>query len=59
MASAISAEPEERAQLSTWRNIGATLSLIGYTTATAFDPDVTLNKKRVDENCAELSRRRK
>lgn len=66
--------------------VGGLLSMIGYTTATAFDPDVTLNifrmsciipvigfaavaivlifvyplnKKRVEENCAELARRRK
>lgn len=65
--------------------VGTLLSMIGYTQATAFDPDVTkgiftmscvvpivglvavalallfiypLNKKRVDENCAELERRR-
>lgn len=65
--------------------VGGLLSLIGYSTETAFDPVVTagifkmsciipiigfgavalalifiypLNKKRVDENCAELARRR-
>ncbi|MDE6984675.1 MAG: MFS transporter, partial [Lachnospiraceae bacterium] len=65
---------------------GALLTMIGYSTATAFDPEVTerifklsciapiigfglvavfllliypLNKKRVEENVAELARRRK
>lgn len=65
--------------------IGSLLSLVGYTSATAFDPSVTegiftiscivpiigltavalalfflypLNKKRVEENVAELARRR-
>lgn len=65
--------------------VGALLSMIGYTQATAFDPDITagifnmsclipviglvavalalmfiypLNKKKVEENCAELARRR-
>lgn len=66
--------------------VGGLLSIIGYSQATQFDPEVTqgifniscivpivgltalgialifiypLNKKRVDENCAELARRRK